>query len=212
MATFSEWYAFSSQKEGFYANVSSDKGGETYMGVSRKNYPAWVGWSIVDAEKRKNGGYLPRNYRINNATLEKQVAALAKAEFWDFFQADKIRSQAVANMLVDFGWNSGRGTSAKAAQEVLGLFADGKFGPLTLAAINRANEDRLFDKLKAARLKRFETIIKADPSQKVNLEGWTARVNEIDSPKARIGWKIAKIGIGALLVGISGYYLKDNYL
>ena len=39
------------REESGYANVSGDLGGETYRGITRKNFPKWDGWKIVDENK-----------------------------------------------------------------------------------------------------------------------------------------------------------------
>ena len=38
--------------EGGYVNDSDDAGGETYLGISRKNNPNWSGWKLIDSIKK----------------------------------------------------------------------------------------------------------------------------------------------------------------
>ena len=38
--------------EGGYVNDHDDAGGETYLGISRKNNPNWSGWKLIDSIKK----------------------------------------------------------------------------------------------------------------------------------------------------------------
>lgn len=84
-----------------------------------------------------------------------------KRGYWDPVKADKINSQAIAELIVDFGWGSGPGTATKVVQRVLNrngerLIVDGGFGEKTLAALNRQitrkGEKRIFQAIYDARV------------------------------------------------------------
>lgn len=51
--------AAESAKEGGYANVLGDKGGETYMGISRVYWPSWPGWPVIDDWRAERINALP---------------------------------------------------------------------------------------------------------------------------------------------------------
>ena len=55
--------------------------------------------------------------------------------YWDFCKADQIGSQSVAEIIVDWYVNSGF-IGLKKVQKILGVEQDGKFGPITIGAIN----------------------------------------------------------------------------
>ena len=57
------------------------------------------------------------------------------------------------------------------------MTADGIVGAKTLAAINAADPQQLFERVKAARLAYFDSIVRRRPSQIVFLNGWRNRVN-----------------------------------
>jgi lysozyme family protein len=136
MANFDIAYKKTSGNEGGYANVSGDNGGETYCGISRKFWPNWAGWKIVDANKP-----LKHNQIIKNPTLESLVKGFYKKEFWDKIEGDKIDNQDVADTLYDFGVNAGTGVSIKQIQKVLGLPVTGKITEDLIEAIN--NPERM---------------------------------------------------------------------
>ena len=56
---FSQAFAATMQHEGGYANVQGDKGGETYMGISRVYWPSWPGWPVIDDWRAERINALP---------------------------------------------------------------------------------------------------------------------------------------------------------
>ena len=98
--------------------------------------------------------------------------------YWDRWKADSITSQSLAEILVDWIWASGI-TGIKRPQRLLGLADDGIVGPKTLAAVNAAGSSRIFNKIKADRVKFCNEIVARKPSQKKWLAGWLNRINDI---------------------------------
>lgn len=95
--------------------------------------------------------------------------------FWNRWNADAIKSQAIANLLVDWVWASGI-YGIKYPQRVLGVKDDGIVGAKTLAAINNyPNQKELFQKLWDRRKKHFEAI--AVGSKAKFLKGWLNRLS-----------------------------------
>lgn len=96
--------------------------------------------------------------------------------FWKPLRGDEIKSQAIANTVVDHHVNSGRGV--RLAQEVLNknfgkkLKVDNSMGPLTLAAINSVNEGNFVTKYNQARAD-FYASLNNSPSF---LAGWLKRL------------------------------------
>lgn len=131
MGNFALAYPKTKQKEGGWANVAGDSGLETYCGISRRWYPKWKGWAIVDKHKP-----LKHNQVINDAKLNKLVYDFYKAEFWDVINGDKIDDQPTVERLYDFGVTSGQSRSILQIQEVLGIPQTGKADKITIEAIN----------------------------------------------------------------------------
>ena len=110
-----------------------------------------------------------------------------KKNYWDKMKADEIKSQSIANLIVDWGWGSGPGTAAKKLQRILGTDVDGIIGPKTIAAINAQDPAELFKKIHNERKQHFESIVQRDPTQQVFLKGWLRRLDSIqfvDDPKS----------------------------
>jgi lysozyme family protein len=107
-----------------------------------------------------------------------QWREIAKAMFWDKWQADKIASQAVANILVDWVWASGK-YGITLPQKLLGVAADGIVGPKTLAALNAREPRALFAQLRQARINFIENICAKRPANKKFRRGWLNRLDGI---------------------------------
>jgi lysozyme family protein len=157
--------------EAGYVNDPKDKGGETMNGITRKNYPNWAGWGIVDKRKPLNrGDRLPE--------LDSLTKQFYKRTQWDTVKADAFDSQAVATFVCDWFVNSGM-HATKALQEAVGVAADGLVGDATIHATNACDEHELLAKLKLARVEFYHNIVDNDPTQKKFLNGWLARTERL---------------------------------
>lgn len=135
--------------EGGFVNDPADSGGATNKGVTIAT------WRQVGYDKDGDGD-------IDVADLKKLTDAdvrnrVLKPAFWDRWKADRIKSQGVANILVDWVWGSGK-HGIVIPQRLLGVVPDGIVGEKTLAAVNAANPRQLFDKIFDARKKFLHDI------------------------------------------------------
>ena len=157
--------------EGGFVNHPADKGGPTKYGVILST------WKEHGYDKDKDGDIDAEDIRLLS---EDDAKYIAKKVFWDFFQADFILNQSIAEFIVDWGYNSGRVTVAKKLQKLLNVSADGLIGVQSLNAINCADQQNLFDALKVARRVFIDNIVEQRPDQAVFYRGW---INRIDSFK-----------------------------
>lgn len=147
--------------------VSGDKGGATCCGVTLATYRAYC---------KAHGKPVPDKAALGRISYKEWLDIL-KGGAWARWQADKIVSQSVAEMLADWSWTSGG--AVQAAQEVLGVRQDGIVGPRTLAAINSRSPLPLWAALRERRLLYYQRIAAGNPSQRKFLQGWTNRVNDL---------------------------------
>jgi lysozyme family protein len=180
--------------EGGYAYVLGDKGGETYKGITRVNFPNWPGWLIVDKYKP-----LKHNQVIKDAALDNLVQQFYKKYFWDSLNIDLLPTP-VQGLLFDFAINSGTGTASKAFQKVVrdttgaNIVIDGNIGKGTISAATKANQKVLFDRLKTYRANYYQAIVNKNPGQKKFLDGWLNRLNSYEFKAAAISFGIFFFG------------------
>lgn len=155
--------------EGGYSHHPNDRGGATNMGVTIAT------WKQVGYDKDGDGDIDVADLRL--LTKAEVVSRVMKPHFWDRWQGDEIASQSVANIVVDWVWSSGKHGITK-VQGIIGVKTDGIVGPQTLEALNRQNPKKLFEKIRAARLRFIEDVARK-PGQRVFLKGWKNRLGFI---------------------------------
>jgi lysozyme family protein len=132
--------------EGGFVNDPADRGGATNMGVTLSTYTQYC--------KRK--GYpRPTVDRLRRLT-DAEWLDILKSMYWDRWQGDRIESQGVANILVDWVWGSGA-YGITIPQRLLGVRCDGVVGDVTLGALN-SRGSAFFERLYAARVQYLHDI------------------------------------------------------
>lgn len=151
--------------EGGYVNDPNDSGGATKYGVSLNT------WKSFGYDKNGDGRIDEKDVHMIS---ESDAIHILKTKFWDKWKADQIKSQSIANLVVDWFYNSGY-AGIKRVQELLGLKADGIVGPKTLDAINSRDPKLTFEYIHSAREKFFRTRSKFP----IYGKGWLNRNNAI---------------------------------
>ena len=154
--------------EGRFVNDPDDLGGATNKGITIGTYGEY---------RKRKGLPAPTVQDLKNLT-EKEWYEVFKTLYWDRWRADEIKNQSVANILVDWVWASGV-HGIKRPQTILGVVPDGIVGKKTIAALNAAHPDRVFEAIKADRAKFIGEICKARPKNEKYRKGWMNRINAI---------------------------------
>jgi lysozyme family protein len=171
--------------EGGYVNDPTDRGGETYRGISRKSYPSWKGWKVIDNSKNALG--IPQNI-TSNAELNESVEKFYYVEFIKSINLHLINDGDVVKEVFDSGVNCGKKTACQWLQEAYNLCnqnqnigsdltVDGNIGPKTAAAINNFPPSRkkvLLGVLNLLQGERYLNICRNDKTQERFLHGWVA--------------------------------------
>lgn len=156
--------------EGGFVDHPNDKGGATNKGVTIAT------WRAVGYDKDGDGDIDVDDLRL--LTDADVVGRVLRPHYWNRWKADAIRSQSVANLLVDWVWASGA-HGIRIPQRVLGVKSDGIVGPKTLAALNNSDQHALFDRLHRERVAFIDGICSRDTSQGCFRKGWLRRLNAI---------------------------------
>lgn len=147
--------------EGGFVNDPDDAGGATNKGVTIATFRKFYGEDAT-IEQLKH-------------ITDEQWLNIFKVGYWDKYKADDIRDQSIANLCVDWLYNSGI-VAVKRVQKIVGVVDDGIVGSKTIEAINAKASRSLFYQIRAARIAFVETIARNKPSQRKFLQGWKNRI------------------------------------
>lgn len=153
--------------EGGYVNDPDDPGGATNLGVTLATWRE-AGYDI------DGDGYIDAD-DVRMLSVSDAVARVIKPKFWDRWHADDIRCQAVANILVDWLYNSGS-PGIRIPQKLLGVCQDGIVGPETLKALNGADQEEFFASVKSERIKYYSDLVARKPDLRKFFKGWMNRL------------------------------------
>ena len=174
-ASFLEAFAFIKGHEGHYANDVSDRGGETYTGITRKWNRDWKGWKFIDQAKplRQNdsvGGLVP------HYVLDYYLTIWVREGFY------MIRDQQVANYVMDFRLNGTIGTMiTKRVMREMGakIVVNNVMDEATCIQMNRLDKKEFLKRLSNRRVQFYQNVARRDPSQKKFLNHWLYRARRV---------------------------------
>lgn len=212
MAQFNLIYEWILQKEGGLSRATTDFASKypapctiTYNGVTANNWHTNKGvtWQTFKTLASSLGYSASCE---NFAKMPNTIwQAIAKKGYWDSYNLDSLKSQAIANLLFQSAWGNGVYGSRV---NVWNKFFKKNFesNPQVTEYVKEllskgADESKLFNAMADYRLNYMLSI----PNSQPNHEGWkkrTASLKEISAPYLKQGntISIANIGIGALLV------------
>ncbi len=150
--------------EGGYTNHPSDPGGRTNLGVTQRVWEDYVGHSVDEQAMRK--------------LTKEMVAPLYRKQYWDVCHCDDLPA-GVDYLAFDFAVNAGAFRSIKTIQRALKITADGVIGPVTIKAIQDAED--FINSFSAAKESFYRSLTNFPTFGK----GWLNRVAE--SKKAAEG-------------------------
>jgi lysozyme family protein len=146
--------------EGGTADNPGDPGGLTRFGVTQATLTRWLKRPAARAEVL--------------ALTRETASAIYRRFYWEAIGGDAL-PPGVDMALFDFAVHSGPATAIRALQQLLKLKADGVIGPLTLAALGRADPALVVGGLCDARLGLFRRL----PGFSRFARGWTSRVETL---------------------------------
>lgn len=147
--------------EGGLADDPDDPGGITKYGISLRSYP-----------------HLGRD-GIRNLTIP-QARDIYYRDWWTQLRCGGLRDDRVAGKLLDTAVNVGAKTGVRILQRALSdtgqrVAIDGKIGPQTIGAANRADPDALLAAMRRRQADHYEMLFKRNPKLEKYRRGWMAR-------------------------------------
>lgn len=157
---------FTLRWEGGYVNDPADPGGATNRGITQATYDSWRAANKQPKQPVKN---------ITHA----EVGAIYGSRYWDACRCDELPAP-VDLVVFDSAVNCGVRRARLWLQSALGVKADGKIGPRTLAAVREfGNPIELAEKITVHRAAHYSTVISKKPALKKFLNGWTNRLGDL---------------------------------
>jgi lysozyme family protein len=146
------------EHEGGYVNDPDDPGGETKYGISKRTYP---GLDIVNL-------------------TESQARDIYYRDWWLRLRCNEIRDDRAAQKYLDMSVNVGGTAGTRILQRALNQLGwrvtiDGKIGPQTVGAANKANPDALLAAMRRLQAAHYESLIQRNPKLAKFRRGWMAR-------------------------------------
>lgn len=151
------------EREQGFADHPSDRGGPTKFGITATTLGAW----------RKFGR--PATRAEVQALDLPEARAIYRHLFIEAPGFDAIAYPPLRAQVIDDGVLSGPYEATQTLQEVLGVPADGVFGPRTRAALSAHDPVGVHVRFLKARLMRYATIVHDRRSQGDFIKGWVSR-------------------------------------
>ena len=136
--------------------------GSTMLGCTQANWEAYIGHQVTQDDMKK--------------LTKDDVKPLYKKNYWDAVSGDLLPT-GLDYAAFDFAINAGPSASRKMIQRALGVTADGVFGPMTMAAIEKADAKELIHKFSDAKTAFYKSLNNFN----VYGTGWLRRVADVQT-------------------------------
>jgi lysozyme family protein len=157
------------EMSGVVTDRKYDHGGRTRWGLAERWHPELTQIGYYDKMSREDS--LDWAMCVYEGAYAKPLAI------------EQIVDQRVANSMLSMGIVSGTHPAALLLQDALCVIGskvglDGAIGQETIDAANRADAAQLLEAYITQQKDRFDRIMRRDPTQKVNYDGWCNRADK----------------------------------
>lgn len=163
--TFEQCLDITLRHEGGFIWHPADKGGPTNRGITLKVLADWRGNPATPDDVR----YLELS----------EVREIYKARYWKPVKAELL-PEGLDLCAFDMAVNHGVGRAVRLMQEAVGVARDGVLGPKTLKALQAMLLPQLIRLVCHERREFYQSIVRHNQSQKVFLNGWMNRADDIE--------------------------------
>ncbi|MCZ8186514.1 MAG: acetylmuramidase [Beijerinckiaceae bacterium] len=156
-STFDLALAFVLRHEGGFTDHPQDPGGATNLGITLATLSGWRGQPASVAELR--------------ALTRTEAAAIYRARYWERIAGDDLPA-GLDLVVFDAAVNAGPVRASRWVQALLAVPADGRIGPVTVAAARAAGTADLIDAFTARR----QAFVESLPTFRTFGRGWSRRI------------------------------------
>lgn len=172
MGCFEKAHTFVARMEGGFVDDPADPGGTTNYGVSLR-FLKTQGLEVGDIDG--DGDIDADDIR---ALTPERAAGVLRRSFWDVFPLDNV-PDPLALAVYDTAVNMGVGQAKRLTQKALSVDADGRWGPLTWAAIKACTETVALALVECRRA-RYAALVRNNPSLGRFSRGWENRMKALE--------------------------------
>jgi lysozyme family protein len=140
MANFLAAHRLAMKNEGGWNLTPGDRGGETFNGISRNNFPKWAGWAIIDNYKKLYPDTF-KEYLVKDGQLNDLYLSFYRTNFWNVMMGDQLVSQNIADSIYDSAINMGVKESIMLTQDTIfnNLLNGIQYGTMDQKTLNALN-------------------------------------------------------------------------
>lgn len=171
--------------EGGFVNHPRDPGGATNMGITIGTLRAWRGVAVSVQDVRD----------LTRAEAE----AIYRANYWQPVRGDDL-PEGIDLVAMDPAVNSGVSRGARWLQQALGVVADSKVGPQTIAAARQADAVPVIQRACARRMGFLRGLRTWDAFGR----GWSRRVASVEAVGVRMAIEAAGVRARPALIAEKG--------
>ncbi|WP_346666313.1 glycosyl hydrolase 108 family protein [uncultured Mailhella sp.] len=174
MGCFEKAHAFVERMEGGFVDDPADPGGTTNYGVSLRFLKS-QGLEVGDIDG--DGDIDADDIR---ALTPERAAGVLRRTFWDVFPLDAV-PDPLALAVYDTAVNMGVGQAKMLTQKALFIEADGRWGPLTWAAVKACSDPKAAAlAMVERRRERYAALVRNNPDLRKFSRGWENRMKALE--------------------------------
>lgn len=153
------------RREGGFVDHPADRGGPTKYGITADTLGNWLG------VQRPASIEEVRSLTVDQAKTIYRTRYIRQPGF----TPENIPDENVRVFVIDTGVNSGPTTAMRHLQMALRVSPDGRWGPITRAAMAKADPGQVLKDLIRLRVMHYVRIAQGDKTQIEFLGGWISR-------------------------------------
>jgi lysozyme family protein len=212
MANYKEIIPFILQAEGGLSKAKTDKASLDLVPDGKGFHTnKGITWTTLKKYQSRLGVSQDMLIQIFYMMPQHVWEMVFKLGYWDAMKGDQIKSQAIADTLVDWAWTSGPVTAIRKLQQFMRVPVNSRMDARTLQRLNAISDEGSFLKSFSDFKKQWYLTL---PNQSANYEGWAKRLDRLyESVKTKVvenKGSIALVATGVVATGVLLYMVFRN--